>query len=288
MNPFKNITVVVLLFFATLSVSAQDQEVTQKDNRPVKDIFGNGLIFDQQTVKSMLPGAFEFVIQHRFGTTSNGITDLWGIYSSTNVRLGISYGITKDLSIGFGTTRYYKLQDLSWKLAILKQTRSGSVPFSLSYYGNVVLDGRTKDNFGPPDAYKYIHRFSFFNQLLIARKFTEKLSIQVAPSISNFNAVSAGYSNVNYDLSFGARYKILKKLDFIAGYDMPVLTSNDPSIFKPKSNMSFGLEIGSPTHTFQVFLTNSDFLINQYGLAYNTNSFENDRALVGLNITVRF
>ena len=288
MNQFKKLATVVVLILSTLVVNAQDTTKTQKDNRPVKDVFGSGLIFDQQTVRTALPGALEFVIQHRFGTIKNGIQDLWGIYSSSNVRLGLNYGITKDLTIGIGTTRYYKLQDLNWKLAILKQTRSGSMPFSLTYYGNVVLDARTKDNFGPPETYKYIHRFSFFNQLILARKFNNNFSLLVAPSMSNFNAVNPTYNNTNYNLSFGGRLKITKKMDLIAGYDLPILPSKDATIFKPKSNMSFGLEIGSPTHTFQIFATNSDYLVNQYGLAYNTNSFNNNGILVGLNITVRF
>jgi len=288
MNRFKTILIAVVLTLSSILVSAQDTTKTQKDNRPVKDIFGNGLIFDQQTVRNALPGAFEFIIQHRFGTMQNGVQDLWGIYASSNVRLGINYGLTKNITLGFGTTRYYKLQDLNWKIVILKQTRSGSVPFSLSYYGNVVLDGRTKDNFGPPDSYKYIHRLSFFNQLILARKFGDEFSLQAAPSVSNFNAVNSGYSNVDYNVSFGGSLKISKKLHFIAGYDLPVFIKQDPTLFRPQSNMSFGLEIGSPTHTFQIFATNSDYLINQYGVAYNNNNFSSKGLLVGLNITVRF
>jgi hypothetical protein len=163
MNRLKNITVTVFLSLTTLMLSAQDKPATEKDNRPVKEIFGNGLIFDQQTDKTLLPGAFEFVIEHRFGTVTNGIKDLYGIYSSSNIRLAMNYGVTKYLTIGFGTERFNKLQDLSWKLAILKQTRSNSIPLSLTYYGNVVLDGRPKTNFGDSASYKYIHRLSFFN-----------------------------------------------------------------------------------------------------------------------------
>jgi hypothetical protein len=122
------------LTLSSILVSAQDTTKTQKDNRPVRDIFDNGFIFDQQTVRNALPGAFEFIIQHRFGTMQNGAQDLWGIYASSNIRLGINYGLSKNITLGFGTTRFYKLQDLNWKIAILKQTRSGSVPFSLSYY----------------------------------------------------------------------------------------------------------------------------------------------------------
>ena len=151
-----------------------------------------------------------------------------------------------------------------------------------------MLDARTKDNFGPPETFKYVHRLSFFNQLILARKFNDYFSLLVAPSYTRFNAVNPGYSNENYNMSFGGKLKITKKMSLIAGYDLPLLTSKDSTIFKPQSNLSFGLEIGSPTHTFQVFVTNSDFLVNQYGLSLNTNSFKNNGILVGLNITVRF
>ena len=83
--------------------------------------------------------------------------------------------------IGAGTTKDYKLQDLQWKYAILQQTRSGSMPVSVSYYGNMVIDARSKDNFGPEASYRDIHRLSYFTQLIIARKFNLKYSFQVAP-----------------------------------------------------------------------------------------------------------
>lgn len=287
MNRFKNIAIVVFLL-STIMVSAQEQQEPEKDNRPVKDMFGNGLMFDQQTVKSAMPGSFEFVIQHRFGTTKNGIKDLYGIYASSNVRLGLNYGITDNIMIGFGTTRYYKLQDFNWKIAFFKQTRSGSTPLSLTYYGNVVLDARSKDNFGPAASYKFSHRLSYFNQLIFARKFSDNLSLLVAPSMANFNAVNTGYKNANYSLSFGGKLKITDKMNFIAGYDIPFAGKKDSTMFKPEPNLSFGLEMGSPTHTFQIFVTNSDYLVNQYGLSLNTNSIKNNGLLVGLNITVRF
>ena len=287
MNRLKNIAIVVFLL-STSMVSAQEQQEPEKDNRPVKDMFGNGLIFDQQTVKSAMPGSFEFVIQHRFGTTKNGIKDLWGIYSSSNVRLGLNYGITDNIMIGFGTTRYDKLQDFNWKIALFKQTRSGSTPLSLTYYGNVVLDARSNDNFGPAASYKFSHRLSYFNQLIFARKFSDNLSLLIAPSVANFNAVNAGYRNANYSLSFGGKLKITDKMNFIAGYDIPFSGKKDSTMFKPEPNLSFGIEMGSPTHTFQIFVTNSDALVNQYGLSRNTNSIKNNGLLVGLNITVRF
>ncbi|NWJ51603.1 MAG: hypothetical protein HXX14_12125 [Bacteroidetes bacterium] len=280
----------ILLLFSALRLSAQEEPATEKDNRPVKDIFGSSQLFDQETAKSILPHSFEFQIQHRFGLMKNGITDLWGIYSSSNIRLGINYGITDRFSVGFGTTRNYKLQDLSWKYAIIKQTRSGSIPLSISYYGNVVIDARDKTFFGAAADYKFKHRLSVFHEIIIARKFTDNFSFQMAPTVSYFNAVNAGYNNFNYNITFGSRLKVTNKMGLIAGYAVPIQVANDNknATFKPESNLSFGVEMGTSTHVFQIFVTNSDYLINQYSYSLNTNKISNGDFLVGLNITVKF
>ena len=62
--------------------------------------------------------------------------------------------------VGIGTTQNYKLQDIEWKYALLRQTRSNSMPVSLVYYGNMVIDARSYDNLGPEESYKFIHRIS--------------------------------------------------------------------------------------------------------------------------------
>ena len=47
--------------------------------------------------------------------------------------------------IGAGTTKDYKLQDIHWKYLILQQTEDNSMPVSLSYYGNMVVDLRDEE-----------------------------------------------------------------------------------------------------------------------------------------------
>lgn len=279
----------VLFILCVFQLSAQEQSTDQQDNRPVKDMFGATQLFDQQTVRSVLPHSFEFDIQHRFGLMKNGIKDLWGIYSSSNIRLGMTYGVNDHLSVGFGTTRNYKLQDFNLKYALLKQTRSGSIPLSISYYGNLVIDARDKTFFGNAADYKFEHRLSFFHEVIFARKFSNNFSLQMAPSVSYFNAVNAGYNNFNYDLSFAGRLKVTNKVGLTAGYVQPIrFTTENATTFKPESNLSFGIEMGTSTHSFQIFVTNSDYLINQHTYSLNANKVSNGDLLVGLNITVRF
>jgi hypothetical protein len=229
-------------------------------------------------------------IQHRFSPIET-IHNLYGIYGSANTRIGLNYGITDRLMIGAGTTKDYALQDLRWKYLILQQTENNSMPISLSYYGNMVIDARDEENFGPYEEFKQIHRFSYFTQLIIARKFSEKISAQIAPSFIYMNTVKrysdeVGYKNMNFGLHAGARANLFGNHSLMLEYDQ-LLTKQDTGeeLSQPKPNFAFGWEIGTATHAFQVFASNYNLIIDQYNLLYSNTSGD---YLFGFNITVRF
>jgi hypothetical protein len=122
---------ILLLFVPGLSLFAQDEE---PDNRPIRDPFETTYLIDNATTVNLYKGGLNLEIMHRFSEIKE-IGDLFGIYGSANTRMAMDYGITDRIMAGFGTTRDYKLQDFEWKVAILTQTRSNSMPISLSYYG---------------------------------------------------------------------------------------------------------------------------------------------------------
>ena len=271
----------ILLF--TLSVpiiQAQDEE--EPDNRPIRPPFETISLIDNQTTVNLFKGSLQFEIAHRFSEIKD-MSDLLGIYGSANTRLALDYGITDRIMAGFGTTRDYKLQDFEWKVSILTQTRSWSIPLSLSYYGNMVIDARDKENFGQEDQYKFAHRMSYLTQA-IASVQTGPVSFQVIPSFAWFNAVEEGYNNVNFALSFGARAQVLGMSSIIMEYDQP-LTEHEALEVKP--NLSFGVEIGTSTHSFRVFVANYQNIIKQYNLFYNTNDPWSGNFRFGFNISVR-
>ena len=115
---------------------------------PVRNTFSTELLIENQTVATPYKGGLQLQIQHRFSTIES-IHNLYGIYGSANTRIGLNYGITDRLMIGAGTTKDYALQDIRWKYLILQQTEDNSMPVSLSYYGNMVIDARAEENFGP-------------------------------------------------------------------------------------------------------------------------------------------
>jgi hypothetical protein len=271
----------ILLFALSLPLlQAQDED--KPDNRPIRPPFETISLIDNQTTVNPFKGSLQFEISHRFSEIKD-MSDLLGIYGSANTRLALDYGIIDRLMVGFGTTRDYKLQDFEWKVSILTQTRSWSVPVSLSYYGNMVIDARDKENFGPEEEYKFAHRMSYLTQA-IASINTGPVSFQVIPSFAWFNGVEQGYNNVNFALSFGARAQVLGMSSIILEYDQP-LTQHEALEVNP--NLSFGVEIGTSTHSFRIFVANYSSIIKQYNLFYNTNDPWSGNFRFGFNISVR-
>ena len=281
------------LIILSLSLLIFAHVFAQNFSEPEYDIFTTSTLIENQTVTSPYKGLLELQILHRFSLIEN-IKDLYGIYGAANSKIGLSYGVTDRIMVGVGTSKYYKLQDIYWKYAILQQTTDNSMPISLSYFGNMVLDARPDNSFGPEESYRFIHRFSYFTQFIIARKFNEKLSLQFAPSAIYFNSVprysdNTGYKNFNIALHLGGRYKVRYNHAILLEYDQLVTKQDGLSdAQKPKPSLTFGYEIGTPTHAFQLFATNFSNVINQYNLLYNQNDFTDGKYLFGFNIIARF
>ncbi|MCF8225628.1 MAG: DUF5777 family beta-barrel protein [Bacteroidales bacterium] len=255
----------------------------EEEDKPIRPPFETTLLIDNQTTVNPYKGALGLEIQHRFSKISS-ISDIFGIYGTANTRMALSYGITDKLMVGLGTTRSYKLQDLEWKYSILTQTRSGKIPVSLSYAGNMVVDARDSEAFGDPALFKAVHRLSYMNQLIVSRKFGMLISAQVAPTFIWMNAVEEGYNNINFSVNTGIRAMVLGFHSIILEYEQPV-TQPDADVYP---NLALGVEIGTSTHSFRVFASNYNALIKNYNVAYNSNNPFDLNYQFGFNISIKF
>jgi hypothetical protein len=151
----------------------------------------------------------------------------------------------------------------------------------------MVIDTRSASNFVSTG-----DRFSYFNQLMIARKVTSKFSVQAAISLSHFNnvpgyvdpegAIQNSVKNDQFTLSFMGRYKVSAQLAILADYDQP-LTQNATS--NPHPNLCAGLEITTSSHCFQILVGNSQYILPQNNALYNQNDYSKGQFLVGFNMT---
>ncbi|HEY2581606.1 MAG TPA: DUF5777 family beta-barrel protein [Mucilaginibacter sp.] len=298
------------LFLHSTNLYAQDSTTVAKEtaspvkSRPVKNTFQSVWIIDEQTSMVPVKGTFEFDIQHRFGTVNNGYSDLWGLFASSNIRLGVAYAPINNLYVGVGLNKYDELLDGSLKYAILKQT-PGLYPVSVTYYGDLSYDTRAdKTN----SLFQHqTDRLSSFNSIIISRKFNDKLSLQVSPNLSHQNSVP-GYITKNdstgvtifqemkhdqFGISFAGRCKIGESTAIIVDYDQPITPqpTNNPS-----PNLAFGFEFSTSGHTFQIFMGNYSMLNPEKNSFFNTNSpfgytqtdgtkYKGGMFVIGFNIT---
>ncbi|MDB5123573.1 MAG: hypothetical protein JWP94_1702 [Mucilaginibacter sp.] len=297
------------LLFIQTAASGQDttaakERVGAVKAKPVKNTFQSTWIIDNQTVMVPVKGTFEMDIMHRFGTVTKGYDDLWGLFASSNIRIGVDYAPINNLYLGVGLDKYDQLWDGSAKFAIVKQTR-GSMPVSVTYYGDLTIDSRkdpTHDIFN-----RSSDRIYSFNQLIIARKISDKLSLQVAPSISHQNAVAGYYVKVDstrttlfermkhdhFAVSVAGRYKIGEATAVLLNYDQPITAHATDN---PTPNLSFGFEFSTSGHTFQLFMGNYSLLNPAKNNLFNVNSpfnysqtggtkVKGGMFLIGFNIT---
>lgn len=275
----RNIKVTTLAcIFAFLSAGLL---FAQDDAEPVMPAFETLTLVDNQTTANLYKGQLVLEIQHRFSEIAE-IADLFGIYGSANTRIGISYGITDKIMLGFGTTRNYMLQDLEWKYSILTQT--SKMPISLSYHGNAVLDARDNKYFGPEEEYQFAYRLSYLNQLIVSTRIGNRISLQAAPTFVYFNAVPEGYNNINASVNLGGRFQVLGFHSIIVEYDQPV-TDAETDVYP---NLALGVEIGTSTHSFRVFASNYNSIVRNHGIAFNSNNPLDGDFQFGFNITIRF
>lgn len=273
--------------------------------KPVKNTFESVWILDNQTILVPQKKTLEIDIMHRFGVVTNGYSDFWGLFAPSNIRLGVNYVPINRLNVGVGLTKSNMLLDGNAKYSIITQTPH-KFPVSVSYYANMAYDTRKDPDGG---IFKYeSQRFSFFHQVMIARKITDKLSLQIAGSLSHQNSVDGYYTkndstgkvifkNMKFDhfaFSFSGRYKLTDVTSLMFDYDQPITkhaTNN------PNPNLALGIEFNTGGHSFQFFVGNYSYLNPQRNNLFNTNSpfaytdkttgkkVKGGQFLIGFNIT---
>jgi len=138
---------IFIMSFLGLAI-AQDTIQEPPAQKPLaKAPFESGYFIADQTVVMAPAKTLEFVIQHDFGTIQDHWSDFWGIWGASNIRLGLSFTITKNLQVGFATTKNKLLQDLSLKYIFVRQ-KQGGFPLTITAFGNVALNASNKSQLG--------------------------------------------------------------------------------------------------------------------------------------------
>ncbi|MEM1119868.1 MAG: DUF5777 family beta-barrel protein [Bacteroidota bacterium] len=266
--------ILIMLCFWQLSYAQDYVRRTFKDTR----------IINTQSVETLQQRKLDFRVVHRFGDLKRGWTTLYGLESSQDISIGVDYGVTNDLTIGLHRTKgagpLSQLVNTFAKYRILKQAEGGS-PISLAALGiwTSSTQQRDEENSTVLNGFsKFTHRFVYGSQLLIARKFSDKFSLQITPSLIHRNVVAIGQNNQTFSMGGAFRFQLTKVMGLIVDASVPIGDT------QAETALGVGLEIDTGGHVFQINFTNAKAIFETDYIPNNRDTWGNGE--VGLGFTI--
>ena len=266
-----------LLLLAFNLLNAQDKgektTFTFKDTR----------IINGQSVETNQEGQLKFIISHRFGSVSGGIDEFFGL-DQASIRLGLDYGIWDWLTIGVGRSSFEKTVDGFIKARVLHQRESNGSPLSITVLSSIAT--QTAD-FPEQDRENYFSsRLFYANQVMFARKFSDRFSLQLMPTLVHRNLVES--ADVNNDvISIGAatRFQLTKTISLQTEY---YYTLPDQLAEQFHNSLSIGVDIETKGHVFQLNLSNSQGMIEKFFIGETRGQWSEGDIYFGFNISRDF
>lgn len=250
-------SICILILIAPLTAYSQGLTTGEQSDRvPERPAFESANLFNGQTVSMRAPRTLEFIIQHRFGEINgNGGLDMFGIFAHANdIRLSLNYYLTDRIQLGIGATTSDLTYDPNWRLLLLQQSRDNVIPVSVAYAGNIAVSAQDAPDFYP----EFTNRLSTYHELMVARRFSERLSIQLSGSYAYFNMVEEGYDNNNVAAAARVRIGLTPSWNLLAEYVHPIRAEYRQLTEENYNNQHKQLPLSSllydPEHTSQEVL----------------------------------
>jgi hypothetical protein len=284
----------LVLLFLTTSFSAMAQndlleeleknDVTENENTIAT--FKGTRIVNGHSIETKPGGTLEFIFSHRFGAMNTGWYEMFGL-DQAFVRIGLDYGITDRLSVSLGRNSINKTLDWYAKYKFLQQ-QSGprTIPFTITGLAGVAFRLEPKRNSDVVPAIETTDRLAYTGQLLIARKFTSALSLQLMPTVIHKNLVNQDFEeNTQIALGVGGRIKLTPSMAFTGEY-YHNLSRLDDSPYH--NSLGLGIDIETGGHVFQLVFTNAIGLTERAFITETTDDFFDGDIHFGFNVTRTF
>jgi hypothetical protein len=258
------------------------EDATPEEPTLTPSSFKGSRLINGHTIMTRRKGSLEFLIAHRFGRLNSGAYELFGL-DNANVRFGLDYGLTDRLTVGFGRNSFEKTFDGFVKFALLRQqTGVKTMPVSVTAFASTAI--KSLRPIDPAVEVAFSERLSYTYQLLLARKMSSKLSLQLMPTLVHFNVVSADRENDLLALGFGGRLLLTKRLSINGEYYYR-MGERDLDTYDA---LAIGIDLETGGHVFQLQFTNSRSMNEKGFIRETTGDFFDGDVHFGFNITRTF
>ncbi len=282
-----------LLLFTAMPVMAQDDLLDLLDSTLAEPqgidytiaTFKTTRIITSRSVETPAAGEMQFLIAHRFGRVNGGWRDFFGL-DQANIRMDFEYGITDFWSVGWGRSNVLKQWDGYTRIKFLRQsTGKRKMPITAQALASVAM---TSGNWVNPDRKNYISsRASYVFQLMVARKFSRKLSFQVMGTMLHKNLVSSVEDkNDIFMVGAGGRYMLTGSFGLTAEYHYLLPNQIFTDIDQPQSDhsISIGFDLETGGHVFQIMATNNLGMTEHQYFMNSTGKWSKGDIHIGFNI----
>jgi len=288
-----------VILFVLLSVSlfsyAQEEDKEEESlldliededrTTSVTEIFKSTRVVTSQSVELVDPGEFLFIIGHRFGTLNSGWRELFGLDNAT-IRLGGDFGITEKLNAGIGRSSFQQTYDAYLKYKFLEQQRGADAfPFSAVLFTSANFNTQEVPFVNVPNT-DGSARLEYVSELLLGSKLSKQVSIQVAPVLVHRNFVESDDSpNTFFTGHLGGSVQVTPSTSVNAEF---FVNPNDSNVLVELTNsLSLGVDIETGGHVFQLHLTNSQGLTENF-LTETTGDWLDGDIFFGFNVARNF
>lgn len=249
---------------------------TTMNKQVVNSAFKALKIVNLESTKVAAKGDLYFIVAHRFGSVKDGFEGFYGL-DNANTQIKFLYGLTDWLTIS--GARSELAYDFSVKYRLKDQVEDG-FPVAIAGFNSLAINNTLKESLYPNMNFE--NRLIYVTQILISRKFTERLSLELAPTFFHENFVTNDLQdNSQYAIGVGGRYKISKRVSINADYAAH-LNRASGSIYK--NPLSIGVDLETGGHVFQMHFTSSQGIHEAGYLGQTTGDWTKGDVFFGFNL----
>ena len=283
----------VILFAFPLLMNAQDDLLSEIDTTAtdvtVESAFKSLKIVNLESTKLAAKGDFYFIVAHRFGFIDKGFDDFFGL-DNANTQLKFLYGVNDWLTLHIGRSGFQETYDLAAKYRMYSQKENG-FPVTIVGFNSVAINSELKEEDYPN--LKFENRLSYVAQVLISRKFSDKLSLEIAPSVFHENTLRDildennavilpnPQDNTQFAVGLGGRYKLTSRWSVNVDYAAHL---NRASQSNYKNPLSIGVDLETGGHVFQMHFTNAQAMHETGYLGQTVGDWSKGEIAFGFNL----
>lgn len=286
----KSLLVCLGLSFSALAQDADsllNQLSAKGENEAISATFKSTRVVLSQSTETQKKYDLNLLISHRFGDIGGEFGSshtLYGLDIATDLYIGFDYGITDRFTLGIGRSKHDELYNAFLKHKIIQQTQT--VPFSATAFVQGAWITRKDNN----NQFKNTSdRSSFFFQALIARKFSNFLSLQLTPGYLVRSVVTDPNDEKGLFIAgIAGRLKLNKRFSLVGDYQLSNLSRPDNLTTTYYNPLGVGLEIETGGHVFALNFMNSPYILENSFLADTQKSWTNGGVRFGFTISRNF